>query len=274
MDQRMPSNHSLQSETQATATPEDTEGPHILVIEDEASIQRLVRLYLERAGYRVVTSHNGQTGLDLHEHLHPDLVVLDLMLPVMDGWEVCRRIRKRSRTPILMLTARNEESSLVEGLDLGADDYMTKPFSPRELVSRVRAILRRATPPGWEAAAPERLVFSDLVIMPAARRVEVDGQSLELTAKEFDLLLTFARRPDYVFSREELLSRVWGYNYLGDSRTVDVHVGTLRKKMERDPAHPRFIVTVWRAGYRFDAQADTLDDTHGPGNVHRAGEHL
>lgn len=232
----------------------------ILVIEDEASIARLVRLYLQEAGFRVLAAADGTTGLALHDRERPDLVVLDLMLPGLDGWEVCRRIRASARTPILMLTARRTEEDRIEGFDLGADDYVTKPFSPRELVSRVRAILRRVTPAAVASAdggagdlPPERLAFEGLLIVPAARHVEVDGKTVDLTAKEFDLLLTLARTPDYVFTRETLLSRVWGFDYLGDSRTVDVHVGTLRKKVERDPAHPRFIKTIWRVGYKFDA---------------------
>jgi two-component system, OmpR family, response regulator ResD len=227
-------------------------GATVLVIEDEVSIQRLVRLYLEQAGYRVLAAGDGQTGIEMHARERADLIVLDLMLPVMDGWEVCRRIRAESRTPILMLTARRTEDDRVHGLDLGADDYLTKPFSPRELVSRVRAILRRAAPADSMSPPPERITFPGLTIVPAARRVEVDGRTVELTAKEFDLLLTFARSPDYVFSREELFSRVWGFNYLGDSRTVDVHVGTLRKKLEREPGSARFIKTVWRVGYKLD----------------------
>ncbi len=232
----------------------------ILVVEDEASITRLVRLYLEQSGFRVVTASDGLAALTLHEREHPALVILDLMLPEMDGWEVCRRIRATSRTPILMLTARHTEEDRVAGLDLGADDYVTKPFSPRELVSRVRAILRRAAQPEPPIAAP--LTFPGLTITPEERRVESDGRRVELTAKEFDLLLAFARAPQHVYSREELLSRVWGYDFLGDSRTVDVHVGTLRKKIERDPAHPRFIQTVWRVGYKFD-----------PSGGAEAGEH-
>lgn len=236
----------------------------ILIIEDEASIARLVRLYLQEAGFRVAVAADGATGLALHDREHPDLVILDLMLPGLDGWEVCRRIRAGARTPILMLTARHTEEDRIEGFDLGADDYVTKPFSPRELVGRVRAILRRATPVATAAGGatdmpPERLTFEGLLIVPAARHVEVDGRTVELTAKEFDLLLTLARTPDHVFTREALLSRVWGFDYLGDSRTVDVHVGTLRKKVERDPAHPRFIKTLWRVGYKFDTTGAVAD---------------
>jgi two-component system, OmpR family, response regulator ResD len=230
------------------------DGNAVLVIEDEPSIQQLIRLYLERAGFRVLAARDGQSGLEQHAREQPALVVLDVMLPVVDGWEVCRRIRQSASTPILMLTARRTEDDRVTGLDLGADDYLTKPFSPRELVSRVRAILRRAAPPAPPAASAEleRIAFDGLTVIPDAHRIEVDGRSVDLTAKEFDLLLALARAPDHVFSREALLSQVWGFEYLGDSRTVDVHVGTLRKKIERDSAHPRFIKTVWRVGYKLD----------------------
>jgi two-component system response regulator ResD len=232
-----------------TATAVETQT--VLVVEDEASITRLVRLYLEQSGFRVVAATDGRAALTLHEREHPALVILDLMLPELDGWEVCRRIRASARTPIIMLTARQTEEDRVTGLDLGADDYVTKPFSPRELVSRVRAILRRAAQP--ETQTPDVIhTFPGLAIMPEARRVEAEGRRVELTAKEYDLLLAFVRAPQHVYTREELLSRVWGYDFLGDSRTVDVHVGTLRKKVERDSAHPRFIQTVWRVGYKFD----------------------
>jgi two-component system response regulator ResD len=230
----------------------DGGGAKILVIEDEASIIQLVRLYLEEAGYTVIAAHNGIAGLEAHATAPPDLIILDLMLPGLDGYEVCKRIRATSQTPILILTARRTEDDRVLGLDLGADDYLTKPFSPRELVSRVRAILRRVAPATAGPAEPERLAFPGLVILPPARRVEVDGRAVDLTAKEFDVLLTLARAPDHVFSREALLNKVWGFDYLGDSRTVDVHIGTLRKKVERDPSHPRFIKTVWTVGYKFD----------------------
>jgi two-component system response regulator ResD len=226
-------------------------GGKILVIEDEASIVQLVRLYLEEAGFAVRAVANGITGMEAHAKERPDLVILDLMLPGLDGYEVCKRIRAGAETPILMLTARRTEDDRVMGLDLGADDYLTKPFSPRELVSRVRAILRRASPAAGQSE-PERLEFPGLVVLPAPRRVEVDGKAVDLTAKEFDLLLTLAKTPDQVFTREALLSKVWGFDYLGDSRTVDVHIGTLRKKVERDPAKPRFIKTVWTVGYKLD----------------------
>jgi two-component system response regulator ResD len=223
----------------------------ILIVEDEANIIDLVRLYLQEAGFTVAVAEDGPAGLAAYERIAPDLIILDLMLPGLDGYEVCKRIRAQSHTPILMLTARRAEDDRVMGLDLGADDYLTKPFSPRELVSRVRAILRRASMQSAEPE-PERLIYPGLTIVPAARRVEVDGRAVELTAKEFDVLLTLARAPDQVMGRETLLNKVWGFDYLGDSRTVDVHIGTLRKKVERDPTHPRFIKTVWTVGYKFD----------------------
>ena len=225
------------------------------MIEDDESIARLLRLYLAGAGYRVLRVSDGRAGLALHDAERPDLVILDLMLPGMDGWQICRRIRAEHRTPILMLTARQTEEDRIAGLELGADDYVTKPFSPRELVSRVRAILRRASPTPMPAGSsePEALSFPGLCIAPAARRVQVEGSRVELTAKEFDLLVALARAPGQVFAREALLRRVWGYDYLGDSRTVDVHIGTLRKKIEPRSETRRYIRTVFRVGYAFES---------------------
>lgn len=235
----------------------------ILIIEDEANIAQVLRLYLEQAGYVVITTGDGVAGLELHAREHPDLIILDLMLPALDGMEVCRRIRAWANTPILMLTARQGEEDRIAGLDLGADDYLVKPFSPREVVSRVKAILRRSTPVAAPQTAAshnnetveedprEHLRFDDLYINVAARRVEVHGQSITLTAKEFDLLMTLASSPDRVFTREALLNQIWGYTYLGDGRTVDVHVGTLRKKLEAIANAPHYIQTVWGVGYKF-----------------------
>ena len=232
----------------------------VLIVEDELSITRLVRLYLEAAGATVLEAHNGLAGIEMFECHLPHLVVLDIMLPDVDGWEVCRRIRQCGSTPIVMLTARETENDRVRGLDLGADDYVTKPFSPRELVSRIRAILRRAG--GADAVAAhtvDRLKYPGLTIFPLTRRVEVEGQDVPLTPKEFDLLYILARVPDRVFSRRELFSQVWGFDYLGDSRTVDVHVGTLRKKLEAG-AHHRYIRTVRGAGYCFEVTAPSIGD--------------
>jgi DNA-binding response OmpR family regulator len=237
----------------------------ILVIEDEANIVQLIRLYLEQANFTVITASDGVAGLELHAREHPDLVILDLMLPAMDGMEVCRRIRSWAATPILMLTARQGEEDRIAGLELGADDYLVKPFSPRELVSRVKAILRRsqgageqveaqAVPPK-EAEDSDRRSFGNLSINIPSRRVEMNGQRVNLTVKEFDLLVALSAAPERVFTRESLLNQVWGYTYLGDGRTVDVHIGTLRKKLEAVPGAPHYIKTVWGVGYKF-----TLED--------------
>jgi DNA-binding response OmpR family regulator len=234
----------------------------ILVIEDEANIVQLIRLYLEQAGFTIITASDGVAGLELHAREHPDLVILDLMLPALDGMEVCRRIRGWASTPILMLTARQGEEDRIAGLELGADDYLVKPFSPRELVSRVRAILRRSQASGAEqvetpkeAVQSDRRSFGSLGIHIPERRVEINGQRVALTVKEFDLLVTLSSSPERVFTREALLNQVWGYTYLGDGRTVDVHIGTLRKKLEAITGAPHYIKTVWGVGYKF-----TLED--------------
>jgi len=242
----------------------------ILIIEDEEGIVHLLNLYLKDAGYDVVVARDGADGLALHAREHPDLVLLDIMLPAIDGFEVCRRIRAWSKTPILMLTARGSEDDRIQGLDLGADDYLVKPFSPRELVSRVRAILRRTStgsgsPDGREAAVTDQaaakvpsdgtlLRFPGLMIDIPARRVEVSGAEIALTPTEFDLLALLAQSPGRVFTREILMNKVWGYDYLGDGHTIDVHISALRKKLEAN-AEQRYITTVWRIGYRFEVKA-------------------
>jgi len=236
----------------------------ILVIEDEDGIIHLLNLYLKDAGYTVVIAKDGVDGLALHAREHPDLLILDIMLPKIDGFEICRRIRVWSMTPILILTARTDEDDRINGLEIGADDYLVKPFSPRELVSRVRAILRRVgngdagTLESLPAtSATERnspvLHFPGLTIDLLARRVEVKGREVALTPTEFDLLALLAKSPDRVFTREVLMNQIWGYDYLGDGHTVDVHISTLRKKIELDP-HQRYIKTVWRVGYRFEVK--------------------
>ncbi len=231
----------------------------ILVIEDEANIAQVIRLYLDQAGFTVVIASDGIAGIELHAREQPDLVILDLMLPMLDGMEVCRRIRAWSNTPILMLTARQGEDDRIMGLEAGADDYLVKPFSPREVVSRVKAILRRsaATTESKQVnessnpSSSDTLEFDRLSINLPARRVLVNGQEVVLTVKEFDLLVALASSPDRVFTREVLLNQVWGYSYLGDGRTVDVHIGTLRKKLEAVPGAPHHIQTVWGVGYKF-----------------------
>lgn len=239
----------------------------ILVIEDEDGIIHLINLYLRDAGYQVVVAKDGADGLALHAREHPDLIILDIMLPTIDGFEVCRRIRAWSETPILMLTARGDEDDRLQGFEMGADDYLVKPFSPRELVSRVRAILRRGAreePAQSNGTAQqsvkkgadkdEVLRFPNLTIDLMARRVEVQGHEIALTPTEFDLLALLAQTPDRVFTREVLMNKVWGYDYLGDGHTIDVHISALRKKIETDPEQ-RYIKTVWRVGYRFEAKA-------------------
>ena len=231
----------------------------ILIIEDEEGIIHLLNLYLKDAGYLTVVARDGADGLAMHAREHPDLVVLDIMLPAIDGFEVCRRIRAWSQTPILMLTARSAEDDRINGLELGADDYLLKPFSPRELVSRVRAILRRIPLSQEVASAPKPtkedeksvLRFPGLSVDLLARRVEVQGREVALTPTEFDLLALMAQAPDRVFTREILMNKVWGYDYLGDGHTIDVHISALRKKIEAG-AQQRYIKTVWRVGYRFE----------------------
>jgi len=228
-------------------------GESILVVEDEVNIAKLLTMYLEKDGYRVTVARDGQQGLERFERDHPDMVILDILLPKMDGLEVCRRIRRQSFVPLLMLTAKRDETDKIVGLELGADDYMTKPFSPREMVTRVRAILRRAkqstiAPAGIDGT----MEFDDLLIDVPRHEVRVGSRLIALTAKEFDLLRTLAGSPGKVFSRDALLNQVWGYDYYGDARTVDVHVGTLRKKVEVQPSAPRWIKTVWGIGYKFE----------------------
>jgi DNA-binding response OmpR family regulator len=223
----------------------------ILVVEDEPSIAEIVALYLERAGFSVRTAADGQEALDESARSLPDLIVLDLMLPGIDGYEVLRRLRTTSDTPVIMLTARKTEVDRIAGLELGADDYVVKPFSAQELVSRVRAVLRRshkrdAVPAG------EPLTFDGLTIDASSRTVLVAGEEQRLTAREFDLLLTLARRPRHVFSRDQLLDVVWGTADFIDPSTVTVHIRRLREKIERDPSEPRYLKTVWGVGYRFE----------------------
>jgi len=221
-------------------------GERILIVDDEAHIVELVRLYLERDGFRVDSASDGAQGLRLSRELRPALVILDLMLPEVDGLEVCRQVRAESDVPIVMLTARDEDIDKIVGLELGADDYLTKPFNPRELVARVRAILRRTE----ASARPEGKVLhlDDVTIDPARREVSVAGQAVELRAKEFDLLHAFAEHKGMVLTRDQLLSRVWGYDFYGETRTVDVHVAHLRKRLAAS-AGVR-IVTVTGVGYK------------------------
>jgi len=231
----------------------------ILVADDEKHILQLIKLYLTNDGYLVETAADGQEALDKARRLRPDLVVLDLMMPRVDGWEVCRRLRKETNVPVIMLTARTDDVDKIVGLELGADDYVTKPFNPRELVARVKAVLRRSQ----SQAEPDVTVeVGDVIIDPARREARVAGKSIHLRTKEFDLLLALAQEQGRVLTREALLSRVWGYTYLGDSRTVDVHVTWLRDKISGSTAQ---IQTVRGLGYKLvvpeaaeEPSADTL----------------
>jgi len=229
----------------------------ILVVEDEPSLQETLVYNLERQGYTVETASDGQAALEGARKLQPDLIVLDLMLPVLDGFEVCRIIRQESNVPILILTARDDEIDRVIGLEMGADDYLTKPFSMREFLARVKAQLRRVRLIRQELNAgttetKERLHFDNLLIDLTRREVLLDDQPLAFKPKEFDLLLFLARHRGQALSRELILERVWGWEFSGGSRTVDVHVRWLREKIEKDPTNPLRIVTVRGAGYRFE----------------------
>jgi DNA-binding response OmpR family regulator len=236
----------------------------ILVADDEKHIVQLVKLYLSNDGYRVETAADGQEALEKIRRLRPDLVVLDLMMPQVDGWEVCRRVRKESNVPVIMLTARTDDVDKIVGLELGADDYLTKPFNPRELVARVKAVLRRT-----QRSLDEDVTIDtgDLHIDPARREVTVAGRPVQLRAKEFDLLLALAQEQGRVLTREALLTRVWDYSYVGDSRTVDVHITWLRDKLTGSSAQ---IQTVRGLGYKLVAPA-AIPPT-GEGQSAEAGE--
>jgi len=235
-------------------------GEKILVVEDELTLQETLAYNLKRQGYEVETAGDGIKALEMARRVHPDLILLDVMLPSIDGFEVCRILRQEMNTPILMLTARDDEIDRVVGLELGADDYITKPFSMRELLARVKARLRVVRlireEIGAEAGAPgagaSPMAFDDLMIDPNRRELRLKEKIIPLKPKEYELLVFFARHHGQLLSRETILERVWGWDYIGDSRTVDVHVRWLREKIEQDPASPRRIVTVRGAGYRFD----------------------
>ncbi|HET9545107.1 MAG TPA: response regulator transcription factor [Gaiellaceae bacterium] len=220
----------------------------VLVVDDEPIVREVVVSYLRREGYRTLEAGDGHEARRLLEQGDPGLVVLDLMLPGIDGLQLCRWIRSRSDVPVIMLTARGEETDRIVGLELGADDYVTKPFSPRELAARVRAVLRRAD--GTGEGAERRLEFGDVTIEASTREATKDGSPLALTAREFDLLWFLASHPRRVFSREQLMDRVWGYAAAVDTGTVTVHVRRLRAKIERDPSRPEHLQTVWGVGYR------------------------
>ena len=225
--------------------------PKVLVIEDDINIAELLRLYLEKDGFEVKIVHDGGEGLKLAESEQPDLVLLDIMLPVLDGWQVCRRLRKTTKTSIIMLTAKGETEDKVSGLEMGADDYIVKPFEVKELLARVHAVLRRT---GEEAPAQgKKLTFDKLVINLDSYELIVDGKKIDTPPKEMELLYHLAATPNRVYTRNQLLDEVWGFDYFGDSRTVDVHIKRLREKLE-GVSDKWSLKTVWGVGYKFEAE--------------------
>lgn len=224
----------------------------ILVVEDEASIAEVVSLYLKRAGYNVQIASDGKQAMTLFERWAPDFIILDIMLPEVDGLTLTRWLRARSDVPIILLTARREEADRIAGLEMGADDYVVKPFSPQELVSRVRAVMRRLGREQAETGNERSLSFENLSIDPLSRGVQVKNEDVELTAKEFDMLYLLARHPRQVFTREQLLERVWGGSQYIDPGTVTVHIRRLREKIEEDASKPARLLTVWGVGYKFE----------------------
>jgi len=225
----------------------------VLVVDDDRKTVELIRLYLERDGYRVIPAYDGREALDAYYRKQPDLVVLDLMLPHVAGLDICRTLREESKVPIIMLTARTTEDDKLAGLDMGADDYITKPFSPRELVARVRAVLRRS---GENEPSQREVRYRNMIVDFARHEVRLDGSAVHLTPKEFKLLATLASEPGRAFSRLELLGRVFGLDYDGLERTLDVHVMNLRKKVEPDPSQPTYVLTVYGMGYKFAEASD------------------
>ena len=225
---------------------------NILIVEDEASIAEVVSLYLKRAGYHVQIASDGRQAMNVLEGQIPDFVILDLMIPEVDGYSLTRWLRDRSNVPIIMLTARREEIDRIAGLEMGADDYVVKPFSPQELVSRVRAVFRRLGQEQTEVESNRSLSFDGLSINPRSRIVTVNDSDIELTVKEFDMLYLLALHPKQVFTRDQLLERVWGGAQYIDPGTVTVHVRRLREKIEVDPSNPTRLLTVWGIGYKFE----------------------
>ncbi len=223
----------------------------ILVVDDDNNLCRLLEIYLKKEGYQVFVANNGADAVDKFHELNPNLVVLDIMLPKLDGWEVCEEIRSSSSTPVLMLTAKGEKNDKLKGLDIGADDYVTKPFDPDELVARVKAILRRTT-----EQDKEFLSFPNLTIDHKKHKVELKGKELNLAPKEYDLLYFLAKNEKRVFSREQLLDQVWGFDFIGDIRTVDSHIKRLRNKVDQKIIDYNYLHTVWGVGYKFEIQQD------------------
>ncbi len=220
----------------------------VLIVEDEANIAELLRLYLEKDGFEIAIASDGGAGVAMAQSFEPDLIFLDIMLPVMDGWTVCREIRKTSKVPIIILTARGETTEKISGLEMGADDYITKPFEVKELMARVHAVLRRYEPEGTQN---RKLTFEKLVINMESYELIVDGKKVDTPPKELELLFHLASAPNRVYTRNQLLDEVWGFDYFGDSRTVDVHIKRLREKLE-NVSTQWALTTVWGVGYKFE----------------------
>ena len=223
----------------------------ILVVDDEPNIREVVGLYLRRDGHTVISAADGEEALYLFRHSNPELVVLDLMLPKLNGFEVCRRMQSERRAPVIMLTAKGDEEERIVGLGVGADDYVVKPFSPRELAARVTAVLRRVEESAPQDPTQPVLTFDGLSIDPNKREALVEGKPVTLTAREFDLLHHLATSPGRVYTRDHLMETVWGYTFAAETSTVTVHMRRLREKIEPDPANPRYLQTVWGVGYKF-----------------------
>ncbi len=221
----------------------------ILLVDDEKTLVKVLKFNLEKEGYEVCCAYDGETALSLQEKEQPELIILDLMLPKVSGFDVCKRIRKTQSVPIIMLTAKTEDIDKILGLELGADDYLTKPFNPRELLARIKAILRRTTPSSDRK--PHLLELDGLKVDLFRHKVWIKGKEVDLTVKEFALLSLLLNTPGQVFSRTQLLKQVWGFDYFGDIRTVDVHIRHLREKIEEDPSKPYYVITVWGSGYKF-----------------------
>ncbi|WP_299743497.1 response regulator transcription factor [Rossellomorea sp. y25] len=226
----------------------------VLLVDDEENIVDVCARYLMRDGYEVSTASNGIEAIQRYHTFQPDIVILDIMMPEMDGWQAAEKIREDSDTPIIMLTALGQEKDRIYGLTIGADDYVTKPFSPRELLLRVKNVLRRTNSTPKREAQREVLKWKDLLIDRDKRKVVAAGKEIDMTVKEFDLLTLLAEHPSQVFSKSQLLETLWGYEYLGDANTINVHIRRLREKIEEDPSEPQWIKTVWGIGYKFEGQ--------------------
>ncbi|WP_027340604.1 response regulator transcription factor [Halonatronum saccharophilum] len=225
----------------------------ILVVDDDKNLCRLMEVYLKKEGYKVVLANEGQGAIDKYYEENPDLIILDIMLPKMDGWDICKAIRKKADIPILMLTAKGEKADKLKGLELGADDYVTKPFDPDELVARVKAILRRSA---TQSIRGDILTFPNLKINNKKHQVILKGKVLDLAPKEYDLLSFLAKNEKQVFSREQLLNQVWGFDFIGDIRTVDTHIKRLRKKIDEKLDDYKYFHTVWGVGYKFETSKE------------------